>query len=288
MNNYKQYLIILLSLVICSVSFGQYFSMRIDSMTTVLEYECYVANWYYDSQLMETNNIAVIEDTIFQISYDDIETGFSDTTFSIITPINPTVGTQWVGMLGGVANVIVSDFLDIEVPAGIFPSFIYDFFSVEDSLNQGQIAYSDNIGLVKFYQIHDGIEYSFELDSVIILGGNGVLPLEVGNEWNLVPPFLSIISENQLTTPNNFQLYEPFPNPFNPTTSISFSIPEQSQTSLKVYDIKGKLISTLLNESMNVGHHQIEWNADGYPSGVYFVQLDAVEFTQTQKLMLVK
>ena len=72
MNNYKQYLIILLSLVICSVSFGQYFSMRIDSMTTVLEYECYVANWYYDSQLMETNNIAVIEDTIFQISYDDI------------------------------------------------------------------------------------------------------------------------------------------------------------------------------------------------------------------------
>ena len=60
------------------------------------------------------------------------------------------------------------------------------------------------------------------------------------------------------------------------------------QTSIKVYDIEGKLISTLLSESMNAGYHQIEWNAESYPSGVYFVKLDAGEFTQTQKLMLVK
>ena len=85
-----------------------------------------------------------------------------------------------------------------------------------------------------------------------------------------------------------FDLQKPYPNPFNPTTSILFSIPKQSQTSIKVLDIKGNLISTLLNESMNVGHQQIEWNAEGYPSGVYFVKLDAGEFTKTQKLMLVK
>ena len=88
--------------------------------------------------------------------------------------------------------------------------------------------------------------------------------------------------------PIKYSLEYPYPNPFNPTTSISFSIPKHSQTSIKVFDIKGNLISTLLNESMNVGHHQIEWNANGFPSGVYFVKLDADEFTQTQKMMLVK
>ena len=94
--------------------------------------------------------------------------------------------------------------------------------------------------------------------------------------------------KNELNNKNIFKLFNAIPNPFNPITTISFKIPKQSQASLKVFDIKGNLISTLLNESINVGHHQIEWNAEGYPSGVYFVKLDAGKFTQTQKLMLVK
>jgi len=88
--------------------------------------------------------------------------------------------------------------------------------------------------------------------------------------------------------PLEYSLEYPYPNPFNPITSISFSIPKQSQTLIKVYDIKGNFISTLLNEFMNVGYHQIEWNAEGYPSGVYFVKLITDKFTQTQKLMLIK
>ena len=114
--------------------------------------------------------------------------------------------------------------------------------------------------------------------------GDGPITSEDEQDISECPP-LSILES---TLPIHYNLYQPFPNPFNPTTTLSFSIPEQSQTSLKVYDIKGNLISTLLNESMNVGYHQIEWNAEGYPSGVYFVKLDAGEFTQTQKLFLVK
>ena len=88
--------------------------------------------------------------------------------------------------------------------------------------------------------------------------------------------------------PIEYSLEYPYPNPFNPKTSILFSIPKQSQTSIKVYDIKGNLISTLLNEPLNIGHHQIEWNAEGYPSGLYFVKMIANSFTKTQKLMLIK
>ena len=96
------------------------------------------------------------------------------------------------------------------------------------------------------------------------------------------------LSISELSLPINYQLHQPFPNPFNPTTSISFSIPEQSQTSLKVYDIKGNLISTLLNQTMNVGHHQIEWNGENLSSGPYFIRINSGEFSDVKKVVLVK
>ena len=128
------------------------------------------------------------------------------------------------------------------------------------------------------------------IDSVVAIEARGYI-FGAPIAYQLGCGFIPIRKQGKLpgeTSRIEYSLEYPYPNPFNPKTSISFSLPNQSQTSIKVLDIKGKLISTLLNESMNVGHHQIEWNADGYPSGVYFVKLDADEFTQTQKLMLVK
>ena len=61
-----------------------------------------------------------------------------------------------------------------------------------------------------------------------------------------------------------------------------------TQVTLNIYDVEGRKISTLIQGVRQAGNHTIEWNAEGYPSGVYFVKLDAGEFTQTQKLMLVK
>ena len=118
------------------------------------------------------------------------------------------------------------------------------------------------------------------------------------------PPYPECISEDDLgyqnttncssesisesTLPTQYTLHQPFPNPFNPTTTLSFSIPEQSQTSLKVYDIKGNLISTLLNQTMNVGHHQIEWNGENLSSGTYFIRINSGEFSDVKKVVLVK
>ena len=96
------------------------------------------------------------------------------------------------------------------------------------------------------------------------------------------------LTNNEVEFIKDYVLEYPYPNPFNPTTSLSFSIPKRSQTSIKIYDIKGKLILTLLNESMNAGHHQLKWDAENYPSGVYFVKLVSGEFKKTHKLLLVK
>ena len=140
-----------------------------------------------------------------------------------------------------------------------------------------------------------GFLFNLNIFASIVNGDQNIFNWKIGiiteNEIIFSDTFEFYYSQNLSNNNLNlitFKLHNPYPNPFNPTTSISFSIPEQSQTSLKVYGIKGNLISTLLNESINVGHHQIEWNASSYSSGVYFVKLDAGEFTQTQKLMLVK
>ncbi|MBC8197155.1 MAG: T9SS type A sorting domain-containing protein [Candidatus Marinimicrobia bacterium] len=108
---------------------------------------------------------------------------------------------------------------------------------------------------------------------------------------NLLVSEVQSVTGSTIVIPTEFVLHPAYPNPFNPVTTISFGVPnvETGHTvSLQVFDINGRLIETLIDGQIETGFHTIEWNAEGYPSGVYFVKLDASEFTQTQKLMLVK
>ncbi|MDR3627381.1 MAG: T9SS type A sorting domain-containing protein, partial [Ignavibacteriaceae bacterium] len=79
-----------------------------------------------------------------------------------------------------------------------------------------------------------------------------------------------------------------FPNPFNPSTNISFSIPSRAFVSLKVFDIRGREIATLINEDLPAGLYTKEWNANSFSSGVYFYRIKAGNFIATKKLVLVK
>ena len=88
--------------------------------------------------------------------------------------------------------------------------------------------------------------------------------------------------------PAVYSLSTAYPNPFNPTTTLSFGIPVISNVILEVYDINGRLISNLIKSNMDAGYHTVQWNAGSNSSGVYFVKMVAGEFTNTQKLMLIK
>lgn len=79
-----------------------------------------------------------------------------------------------------------------------------------------------------------------------------------------------------------------FPNPFNPETHLSFTLPEASKVSLIVYDISGREVARLINGFQSAGFHEVTFNAPDLPSGVYFARLTAGTFQQTQKLLLVK
>jgi len=79
-----------------------------------------------------------------------------------------------------------------------------------------------------------------------------------------------------------------YPNPFNPITSILFSLTQMDVVSIKAYDIRGKELETITNRNMIRGNYTINWDASAYPSGIYFVKMMTTEFTKVQKLMLVK
>ena len=86
----------------------------------------------------------------------------------------------------------------------------------------------------------------------------------------------------------DYKLSQNFPNPFNPTTSIKYSLPEQQFVSVKVFDILGREVASLVNEIKPAGNYEVNFDASNLSSGVYFYQLRAGSFTATGKLILMK
>ena len=96
--------------------------------------------------------------------------------------------------------------------------------------------------------------------------------------------------------PNKFSLYQNYPNPFNPVTKIKFDIPEfplskgglKGVVTLKIYDILGKEIQTLVNEQLQPGSYEVTFDGSNLPSGIYFYKLTSGNFSATKKLVLLK
>ncbi|MBS1518175.1 MAG: T9SS type A sorting domain-containing protein [Bacteroidetes bacterium] len=104
------------------------------------------------------------------------------------------------------------------------------------------------------------------------------------------PRNYNIIGINQISSevPESFKLEQNYPNPFNPSTSISFSVPKTGIVSLKIYDISGREVSDLVNETLSAGTYEYKFNAASLSSGIYFYTLKAEGISQTKKMMLVK
>ena len=88
--------------------------------------------------------------------------------------------------------------------------------------------------------------------------------------------------------PKHFELFQNFPNPFNPTTNIKYQITKSEFVKLTIFDITGKEISKLVNENQNVGDYKVNFDADNLPSGIYFYQLKTESFIETKKMVLLK
>ena len=106
--------------------------------------------------------------------------------------------------------------------------------------------------------------------------------------------YISIINlpfakeDDEITSPDEFVLEQNYPNPFNPSTTIKFSLAEKSFVTLKVYDIIGSEVASLVEEEKPSGSYEINWKADQLPSGIYIYSIRAGNFAQTKKMILLK
>ena len=97
------------------------------------------------------------------------------------------------------------------------------------------------------------------------------------------------VDDTQSETPRTFNLSQNYPNPFNPTTFINYELPVNGFVTLKVYDVLGKEVATLVNAEMQAeGTHSVQFNASGLSSGIYFYRLEAGNNTQAKRLVLMK
>jgi len=96
------------------------------------------------------------------------------------------------------------------------------------------------------------------------------------------------IKEASNKVQKNYFLFSNYPNPFNPSTKIKYSIPQSSNAVIKVFDIIGNEIETLVNEEKSVGTYEVTWYAESLPSGIYFYRLQAGTFVETKKMVLMK
>jgi hypothetical protein len=139
------------------------------------------------------------------------------------------------------------------------------------------------------------------------LGATEIISLAISNNYIFAGtnagvwrrPLSEIIAVNPISNevPKDFKLEQNYPNPFNPTTKIRFSIPHVGDAymrpvQMKIYDVLGREIATLVNEQLNPGTYEIQWNATNYPSGVYYYQLTAGDasatLSMTKKMVLIK
>jgi hypothetical protein len=160
--------------------------------------------------------------------------------------------------------------------------------------------FEDGVWTVEFRKPYTGGDYDFEVvpgSSVefvheIFDNTGGGHPDDGFDATLYTLDFSNVVTDvdEQLfsLTPNVFELHQNYPNPFNPSTIISFSLPKAGITTLKIYDVLGREITTLVNEFKNAGVYTYEFNAGNLSSGIYIYSLQSSDNLITKKMLMVK
>lgn len=145
------------------------------------------------------------------------------------------------------------------------------YFSSNDGLNWAQV--NDGLGNIGVFSLYIFNNYIYAGASV-----NGVYRRQLSE----------LVNVEKTEIPSKFSLNQNYPNPFNPVTKINYSIPKKGFVTLKIYNILGKEIKTLVNEVKSAGSYEVNFDATGYSSGVYFYRIETNGYSDTKSMMLLK
>ncbi|HEV8539396.1 MAG TPA: T9SS type A sorting domain-containing protein [Bacteroidota bacterium] len=198
---------------------------------------------------------------------------------SIITAETVAVASRW-NMIGSISSSLPVSTIASDPPGMI----VSNFFTYQS--DTGNYIIADSIVPGRAYWVKSA------------QGGNlilGVAPhVSAANHVIIVPtsefppPVPSGSLDEPRSVPTVYRLEQNYPNPFNPSTQIEFSVPRPEYVTLKIFDMLGREIRTLVSEHLQAGSHHAEWNPASTGSGVYFYRLQAGSFSETRKLLLLK
>ncbi|MGE5315391.1 MAG: T9SS type A sorting domain-containing protein [Acidobacteriota bacterium] len=197
-----------------------------------------------------------------------------------------TAGEKYEGMLVSLDNVVVTD---------VAPVFT--------ELKEFEVSNGSKAIIVRLdgKNRYSNVDADTAIGATILKPGTKIGTLTgiiyySGQRYKIVPrtnaDFQNVVTsvaiERDNTAPKAFSLAQNYPNPFNPSTNIRFTVAKQQTVTLKIYDMLGREVETLVSGQMNPGTYTVQWNARSLSSGVYFYRLQSGEFVQTMKLMLMK
>ncbi|MBS4027473.1 MAG: T9SS type A sorting domain-containing protein [Ignavibacteriales bacterium] len=153
--------------------------------------------------------------------------------------------------------------------------------------DNGRVWVSNNSGQ-SWTNISADIPSGNVIKGFVYSGNYALVAVRQNRVWRRPLSEITSVSEIKSSLPTKFSLEQNFPNPFNPTTNIGFQISEYGFVSLKVFDVLGKEVSTLVNENLSAGKFSVDWNTENIPSGMYFYKLTTNNFSLTKKMLLAK
>ncbi len=161
---------------------------------------------------------------------------------------------------------------------------------MNDTLS-ADIYTSAESGLIGYYRFEELENLGIGNDGLVNDVGDLSVYANHGNVWNggiLTEKGVQTDVADQHEIPVTYQLYQNFPNPFNPSTQINFDLPEASPVEIVVYDIRGRLVATIVDDMMDAGSHSIDWANPMLPSGIYICRMTSNSFNKTIKMVLQK
>jgi hypothetical protein len=165
-------------------------------------------------------------------------------------------------------------------PLDTLATMVNNIFQFND-IPAGQTVLSTNYRSIRFSKYFPGpidtVRFAVEISSDgYIFWRDSTFNVVVG------------VESEQPARPVVYSLKQNYPNPFNPNTNIEFTLPRTDWVTLKVYNVLGQQVSTLVSEKLNPGIHKYQWQAEGLPSGVYYCRMQAGEFEQVRKMILLR
>ena len=220
---------------------------------------------------------------------DSVTIGFGCTPPIIVASISPTYS--------GIDTIIIypgwNTIMAVKDSTGDWEQIERSYFLVKDSLDQFDYElwyhprfYPGPPILVPFDSAFECYDQSFDVQLIVkeqnvavdslTISFDALVGLDIGQE------------ENDLLLAQQARLYQNYPNPFNPTTNIPFFLPKASPVKIEVFDMAGKKMATVLESRKSAGSHQIEFGGNGLASGIYFCRLEAGQFVDVKKMILIK